>query len=82
MQNTLQFHTDKNCHSETTGCQCHRDLSPANRLVWSLSLDMTCELVGDLQAENSVGQVIFIRKNQGVDFAVRYQALLCVMGKI
>lgn len=42
----------------------------------------TCELIGDLQADNSVGQVIFIGKKQDVDFAVRYQALLCVMGKI
>lgn len=42
----------------------------------------TCELIGDLQADNSVGQVIFIGKKWDVDFAVRYQALLCVMGKI
>jgi len=86
MQNTLQLCTDKNCHGETTGCEHSRDLSPVNRLYRSLSSDVrllsTYLGIGNLQAGNSVGQVVFIRKNWKVDFAIRHQALLCAIGKI
>lgn len=86
MQNTLLLCADKNCHSETTGCERPRDLSPANGLCRSVSLDIrllnTYRGTRNLQAGNSVAEVIFVRKNWEVDFAVRHQALMCAMGKI
>lgn len=80
MQNTLWFSKDKTCHFETRACERPTAVSPANRLWWALKLGM--QLLGmyqgttALQAASSVGEVILIRKNWEVDFAIRHQALL------